>query len=234
MRTAILSALFLTVAASLPAGTISLTGTEDLVAFDGKLLTVTLGWVSCQTPNTGTCTYGGLQPLGAGNLTWQFQTPNTADNITYDTLGDLPGPTGGTFSASDGVDSFAADYAFSSWNYDSSPYGSDSQFYGIDLNGTITVTSVTLEGGGDPNQSAFTSFLSLPETTSYSFTLDVGNCTANGNKTVACIVPGDPTGYFESLTLTPLTTQSTPEPGTMGLMAAGLLTAMAARRRMRA
>jgi hypothetical protein len=240
LRIAILLLVLSSVAVvSLPAGTISLTGTGDLVAFDGKLDTVTLGWVSCTTAGSGTCTYGGSQSLGAGTLTWQFQTPNVAANITYDPSGDdlsgpAPGPTtGGTFSAGDGVDSVGGTYAFSSWNFDSSPYGSDSQFYGIDLNGVITVTSLTLEGGGDPNGGAFTSFLMLPETTSYSFTLDVGDCTAGGNKTVACIITPDPTAYFNALTLTQATTQSTPEPGTVGLLAAGLLAAIGWRHRTR-
>jgi hypothetical protein len=116
-----------------------------------------------------------------------------------------------------------------SWNYDDTSYGSDDQFSGIDLYGAITVTGSTLAGGSDPNQAAFESLLSLPEVTSYAFTLDVGDCTAHGNTTVACIEPTDPSPYFNSLNLTPQT--NTPEPGTLGLMAAGLLTACIVRRR---
>jgi len=216
--------------------TITLTGGSNLVAFNGSLDTITLGWVGCGKPDTGTCTYGGSQSLSPGTLTWQFQTPNTSGNITYDDRGDVYGPTGGTFSASDGVDSVNGTYVFTGWTYDDTPYGSDDQFLGIDLSGTITVTGVTLEGGSDPNEAAFESFLDLPGATSYNYTLDVGDCTAGavfGNKTVACIqaIP-DPTGYFNSLTLTPQST--TPEPGTLGLMAAGLLAAFAVRKKLNA
>jgi hypothetical protein len=217
------------------ADTISLTGTTDIVAFNGNpnFLTITMGSASCPTAGVGTCTYGGSQSLGSGTLSWQFDTPNTESNITYDPFGGVSGPssspTPATFSATDGVDSIQGTYTFSSWNYDNSPYGPDSQYNGIDLNGAITVTSATVVGAGDPNDAAFTDFLDAPAATSYDFTLDVGNCTARGKTAVACIEPTDPSAYFESLSLTPQT--ATPEPGTLGLMAAGLLTAFAASRR---
>lgn len=231
MRTYIHLSILLSIAAgSLPAGTISLGGSSDLVAFNGKAGTITLGSVGCSTPDTGTCTYQGSQSLGSGTLTWAFQTPNTTGNITFDGIGDVYGPTGGTFSARDGVDSLNGSYTFSSWNYDSTSYD-DGDFYGIDLNGTIIVTGLTLEGGGDPNESAFESYLSVPGTASYSITLDVGDCTANGNKTVACIAVPDPTAYFNGLTLSPQGT--VPEPGTLGLMAVGLLATFAAHRRIK-
>jgi hypothetical protein len=214
-----------------PIPPISLTGTSDLVEFNGYFSSVRLGSASCTVPGTGTCTYGGSQSLGAGTLSWEFQTPNTFGNITYDPFGDLYGPTGGTFSASDGVDSLQGSYTFSSWTDDNSPYGPDNEYYGIDLNGTITVTSETLAGGGDPNESSFESLFSLPGATSYNFTLDVGNCT-HGNSTVVCIEPSDPTAFFNSLTLTPQSA-TVPEPGTMGLMAAGVLAAFVVRGRMK-
>jgi hypothetical protein len=227
MRTTLYSALLTLLAAGvMPAGTVSLTGGGDLVAFNASKMpfVITLGEICTEAPNS-TCTYGGTQTLDTGTLAWQFQTPNTESlTWTFDP-DDLSGPTGGTFSASDGVDSFAATYTFSTWNDDGTAdaHGHD----GVDLNGTLTITNVTLAGSSDPNQGAFESLFSLPGTTSYNFTLDVGDCTG-GSKYVACINVPDPSAQFLSLTLTPET--STPEPGTLAPMAAGLLFVLGARR----
>jgi hypothetical protein len=213
---------------------ISLTGTTDTVAFNGSLDTITLGSQGCSTPNIGNCTYSGTQPLGAGSLTWTFTTPNTAGNITWNPVEfTLSGPAGGTFLASDGVDSLMGTYIFSTYNYDDTTFGSDFQFNGIDLNGTITVTGTTLAGGSDPNQGAFESFMDVPGAVSYAFTLDVTDCT-DGSKAAACILTPDPTAQFNSLDLTPTVgTTTTPEPGAFGMMAAGLLCGAVALRRKR-
>jgi hypothetical protein len=222
---------FLTLFASgiMTAGSISLTGTSDVVAFNGVASTITMGSASCPTPGTGTCTYGGSQTLGAGTLSWDFLTPNPAGNITFDGGGDVFGPTGGTFSASDGVDNMSGTYSLSQWTYDGTPDSSGDD--GIDLIGTIIVTNVFLNGGGDPNQAAFESLLSLPGANSYSFTLDVGDCTS-GSKAKPCIVPSDPSAQFLSLNLTPNLT-TVPEPGTLGAMAAGFLAIASWRRRVK-
>jgi MYXO-CTERM domain-containing protein len=224
---------FMTVLASgiMNAGTVGLTGSSDLVAFNGSGDppdgTITMGSASCITPNTGTCTYGGSQSLGSGTLSWEFLTPNTNGNITYSPFsGTVDGPTGGTFSVNDGVDSFSGTYSFSQWTYDGTPDSSGDD--GIDLTGLITVTDLTLVGAGDPNEAAFESFLSLPGATSYSFTLDVGDCTA-GRRSEQCIVPTDPSASFLSLNLIP---QGTPEPGTWGLSLAGVLAVAGLRRRL--
>jgi len=207
------------------ANTIGLTGSSDVVAFDGVDFVITMGSASCVTP-TEICTYGGSQPLGSGTLSWNFQTPNT-ESITYDPfLGTVVGPTGGTFSVSDGVDGFAGTYSLSQWTYDGVPDTSGDD--GIDLIGQITVTNLTLAGGEDPNQAAFESFFSLPASASYAFTLDVGDCT-RGFKSGQCITPTDPSASFISLSLTP---QGTPEPGTLGLGVAGLLAVAGLRRRL--
>jgi len=229
LRTTIYTTLLaLAAAGAVPAGTIALSGSTDLVAFNGTDTTITLGELSCSSPGVGTCTYTGSQSIGSGTLTWQFQTPNTAANITWDYLGDLFGPTGGTFSASDGSDSLNGSYVLNSWAPDGILIG---DYEGIDLDGTITVTGVTLNGGSDPNEGAFESLLSVPATSSYSFVLDVGDCSARGRGETFCIVPTDPTAQFESLTLTAQGTAA-PEPGTLGLMTVGLLAAFGVRRRM--
>lgn len=218
---------FLTTFASglMSASVIWLTGSNDLVAFDGTADTIIMGSASCTVPDTGTCTYGGSQPLGPGTLSWEFQTPNTNGNITYSPAsGSVDGPAGGTFSVSDGVDSFSGTYSLSQWTYDGTPDGSGDD--GIDLVGTITVTGLTLAGGGDPDQAAFEGFLSLPGATSYSFTLDVGDCTAD-SESQQCIIATDPSASFLSLGLT---SQATPEPGTWGLSAAGVLAIAGLRR----
>jgi hypothetical protein len=49
---------------------------------------------------------------------------------------------------------------------------------------------------------------------------------------VACIAQTDPTAYFNSLDMTPIPA-SVPEPGTVGLAAAGLLAGIFALRRRR-
>lgn len=228
MRTTIYTTLLaLAAAGAVPAGTIALSGSTDLVAFNGTDTTITLG-ENCVTPVAGVCTYTGTQPIGAGTLTWQFQTPNTANNITWDYLGDLFGPSGGTFSASDGSDSLNGTYSLTSWAFDGILIG---DYIGIDLMGSIAVTGVTLNGGSDPNEGAFESLFSVPGTTSYGLVLDLGDCTAGGSKETYCIQPTDPSGHFESLTLTAQGTPA-PEPGTLGLMTVGLLAAFGVRRRM--
>jgi len=80
------------------AGAIGLTGSSGLLAFNGAIDTITMGSASCTVPDTGTCTYGGSQSLGAGTLSWEFQTPNTDGNIVYSPVsGSVDGPTGGIF-----------------------------------------------------------------------------------------------------------------------------------------
>ncbi len=137
------------------AGSISLTGTEDLVAFNGTDFVITLG----ENCPGGFCTYAGSQPLGGGSLNWKFQTPDNESTIWNDPfLLDVTGPTGGTFHADDPIDSFDGTYTMSSWNYDGVADSNGHQ--GIDLFGTIVVTAVSLTPG-DPNNAAFQSFWSL-------------------------------------------------------------------------
>src|ERR1039458_420012 len=131
LRIIYLVLLGLTMAGTIPAGTISLTGSSpDLVAFNGVKNSITVG-ESCPA---GTCTYTGTD----GILTWQFVTPNyvpsvspQTPNITWDIFEDVFGPTGGTFSVTDGSDSLNGTYAFSQWSYDGTP--DSSGIDGIDL-----------------------------------------------------------------------------------------------------
>jgi hypothetical protein len=76
-----------------------------------------------------------------------------------------------------------------------------------------------------PAVGAFDSSLPQPGVNTLSFTLDALNCT-NG-----CIAPTGQSAYLNSVALAPVT--FTPEPGTLGMMAAGLLAAFAVRRRTR-
>lgn len=205
-------------------GSIGLTGGTDLVAFDGDDLVLTLG-ESCPL---GICQYGGSQTLGTGTLSWLFTTENN-ESIKYNGVGGISGPSPeGTFTASDGIDSLTASYVFTSWDSDGVP---DTNGYdGVDLNGTLTVTATELEGAADPNQAAFESMFSLPGTTSYSFTLDVGNC-VNGAKAAPCIPTPDPSASFISLSLTPMS--PVPESGAAGIVAIALIAVVAVNRRQR-
>jgi hypothetical protein len=195
-----------------------------MVAFNGRLDTITLGSASCRTTDTRTCTYGGSQPLGTGTLTWEFLTPNTLDDITFDPFSEqVFGPAGGTFSASDGVSDIVGTYAFTSWADDGVPDGNGDD--GVDLNGTITITSTSLSGQ-DLNLGAFESYLGLPAA-SYGFTLDLGDC-FSGIEASLCIAIPDPSAQFTSLSLSP---QGVPEPATFGAVALGLAAAFTLRRR---
>lgn len=217
--------LLVSAATMFGSSTFSLTGGTDLVAFNGKDFVLTLG-ESCPS---AICQYGGSQTVGAGTLTSLFTTPDN-ESITYDGVGDFRAPSpAGDFMANDGVDSITGSFIFTSWNYDGveDTNGDD----GIDLNGIITVTGTTLEGGGDPNQSAFEALFDLPGPTSYSFTLDVGNC-VDGTKATACIPVPDPSASFISLDLTPQS--SVPEPSALGIASIGLAAALAAYRRRKA
>ena len=223
MRTTFLAlSLAVLTAGVMPAGSISLTGSTDTVSFNGHLDTITLGSDNCVS---GTCTFGGNQTLGLGTLTWEFQSDDPS-TITYDIFGDVFGPTVGTFTAGDGVDSFNGTYLLNSWNFDGILIG---DYEGIDLYGLITLTGSTLSGD------ALDAFFSLPGATSYDFVLDVGGCTKNsrndGSTPTFCIQPTDPTAQFITLDLDPNIT--TPEPGTLALMTLGLLSAFGARRRLK-
>jgi hypothetical protein len=203
--------------------TIGLTGTTDLVEFNGTDFVLTLG-ESCPS---NVCSYGGSQTLGAGTLAWAFASPDNG-SIQYDGVGDISGPSpAGTFNAGDGVDSLTGSFVFNSWEYDGVADGNGDD--GIDLFGTITVTGTTLVGGGDPNQAAFESMFDLPGATAYGFTLDVGDCT-NGDP-VPCIPVPDPSASFISLNLTQQSTA--PEPGTFVMAGLALASALATYRRQR-
>ena len=196
---------------------IYLTGTTDVVAFNGKSDTITIGSSSCTVPNTGNCTFGGTQNVGTGDLSWSITTPNTAANITYEAFGDITEGTAGTFSAIEGDNTLTGVFSLDAWIYDGVSYGPQGDYEGIDLEGTITNLQLT-PGASNFNNQIFNSFLDLPSANSYDVVLDVGNCTS-GSKVEPCIAPLDPTASFTSLQLTP--NSVTPEPGTFVLLLAG-------------
>jgi hypothetical protein len=100
-------------------------------------------------------------------------------------------------------------------------------FMGVDINGSITIDSIT----PGANIASFDSLFGLPSSTPLAFTLDVGNCTS-GSKAKPCITTTDPTAQFISLDLTQGTPEATPEPGTLELLGAGMgLIFVALRRR---
>jgi hypothetical protein len=214
---------------------INLIGTSDIVSFNGKSDTITIGSASCPDPNTGNCAFAGTQSLGTGDLTWTITTPNTSGNITYDPFGDITQETAGSFSGVEGADSLTGTFLLNAWTYDGNSYGPDGEYQGIDLEGTITNLQLT-DGSANFNNQIFNGFLDQPAATSYDVVLDVGNCTS-GTKTEPCIPdiqqvgPADPTATFNSLELTPNST--TPEPGTLVLLLTGAAAGFRALRRRR-
>ncbi|MGD0729966.1 MAG: PEP-CTERM sorting domain-containing protein [Terracidiphilus sp.] len=210
--------LFTSGVAARASSVISLTGTTDVVSFNGKANTITLGSASCPVEGSGSCTFAGSQSLGAGTLSWTITTPNADYGITYDFSGGISEAPGATFSASDGVDSLTGAFSLDAWAYDGNSYGPQGEYQGIDLEGAIT--NLLYSGGpSDPNNGAFNSFLDLPAATSYGLVLDVGNCTSNGKGAEPCITIPDPTATFTSLDLIPAS--ATPEPGTFALLLTG-------------
>lgn len=94
-------------------------------------------------------------------------------------------------------------------------------FTGVDIDGSLTFDSITTGA----KLASFDSLFGLASSTALSFTLDVGNC-RSGSKSVACIAPTDPSAQFISLVISSDPTSkpesTTPEPGTLGLLGAGM------------
>jgi len=93
---------------------------------------------------------------------------------------------------------------------------------GVDILGTFTLATFT-EGPASPDVffSDFEAQFGPPGTT-YSFALDIGDCTAGSKTDVTCVppTPGDPTGTLLSGSF--ITDATVPEPAAFGLIGAGL------------
>ncbi len=195
--------------------------TPGTVSFNGSSQgTLTLGSDNC-TPEPGTCTLAVTDagtPVGAVILS--FTMPNlTTSPFSYSGEPSLITTSGSpTLSAS--ISDTSGDSAtgtFALANLLSDGVAGIGGYMGVDINGSITIDSVT----PGANIVSFDSLFGLPSSTPLAFTMDVGNCTG-GAKATVCITATDPTAQFISLDLTAGTQEATPEPGTFELLGAGL------------
>jgi hypothetical protein len=216
----------------LSASTVDFTSSNDTVSFVGSDPgTLTLGSNNCSFGRNATCTLTGTQDIGGTFYTFTFTTPDSSGSpFSYDGEPSAITTSGSPvldFTISDNHgDTATGTFALTSLASDSTPiYGHD----GVDIDGTITISSIT----AGSNISTFDSLFGLPSASSLSFVLDVGECT-NGYGPSNCIQSSylDPTAQTLSLDITPGKTSAVPEPGALGLLsvASGAML-MAVRRR---
>lgn len=226
MKPLILS--FLALAATgglLSAGTVALTGTTDTVSFNPTFFppTFTLGSNNCDEV---TCVFAGSQSLMSYTLDWSFTMPDAGAGN--------PSPITYTYSGGSGSFSIADDTAL---NFDIHDNGGD------DASGTFTLSTLSSGDGGNTvaidgtiTLNSLTSgalinefqntlgIPNIPPSLDVPFVLTVGDCTA-GRKSSACVADtrGDPTGQYISLTAVTPGVAGVPEPGTLALLALGLV-----------
>jgi hypothetical protein len=205
----------------LSASSVDFTSSNDTVSFNGSYPgTLTLGSNNCTKGNDPTCTLTGSQEISGTNYTFTFSMPNDSKSpFSYDGEPSTITTSGSPvldFSISDNHgDSATGTLTLTSLTSDSTPRIG---FDGVDIDGTIKISSIT----SGSNISIFDSMFGLPSSTALSFVLDVGDCTA-GERHANCIEEPvlDPTAQFLSLDITPGTpgkSSATPEPGTFGLL----------------
>lgn len=224
MRIISCTILAVTMPLILAAGTINMGSSSGTVSFNGDGDTLTLGSGAC-TSMPATCTLTGTgSGMGIGTFNWTFTMPNDSTS-PFSYLGEpstitTAGTPALSFSLSDtNSDSATGTFALTDLLSDG---GS-----GVDIDGTVTINSIT----PGSNIGAFDSFFGLPSSTPLAFTLDVGSCTS-GRKSEICIQPSDPTAQYISLQLTPGTPipVGVPEPGTFALLGSASAAIFAARR----
>ncbi len=203
----------------LSASSVDFTSSNDTVSFNGNYPgTLTLGSNNCTKGKDPTCTLTGSQDISGTNYTFTFSMPNDSKSpFSYDGEPSTITTSGSPildFSISDSHgDSATGTFALTSLASDSTPRIG---FDGVDIDGTLKISSIT----SGANISTFDSLFGLPSSSSLSFVLDVGYCTA-GERYASCIEQIDPTAQFLSLDITPGTpgkSSAAPEPGTFGLL----------------
>jgi hypothetical protein len=212
----------------LSASTVDFDSSNDTTTFNGG--TLTLGSNNCSFGSHSTCVLTGTEDIAGTFYTFTFTTPNSSGSpFSYSGEPSTITTSGSpalAFSITDNHgDSATGTFALSSLASDGTPYHG---YDGVDLDGTISINSIT----PGSKISTFDSLFGLTSSTSLSFVLDVGECSA-GYWASNCIVTSDPTAQFLSLDITPGTTSTVPEPATFGLLglASGAILIAARRRR---
>jgi hypothetical protein len=200
------------------AAPIDFTSSSNSISFNGSSPgTLTLGNDTCPTLSAAACTLTATATgtsdgtvslsLGMPNLeTSPFSYSGDPSLITTSgspilsvSLSDLNGDSAqGTFALTnllpDGVTEAAG-------------------FMGVDIDGSITISSIT----AGANLASFDSLFGLASSTPLTFTLDVGHC-VSGSKAKACIQSTDPMASFIFFDLEPGLVSSVPEPGSFELL----------------
>jgi hypothetical protein len=213
--------------AGLWAGSIGLPGNDTLFTFASNNFGVT----ECGSP----CSVdGSISPLPLNpdyTLTWTFQFTNP---ISYSTapsgqsgnfmLGTLATPASFTLSDDDGASIVGNVVA------PPAPAWTSSAGSGTVLRFEIEVSSSTVPGG-DPLNTLLDSALGGVPGTGSLLAVQLDLTCANDSTMVQCMGESDPTGSITSAMLTNADTATTPEPGTLALLAGGIA-AIAVRHRL--
>jgi hypothetical protein len=208
--------------AILPGSTVYFTSSSDTTAFNGVQGSLTLGNNNCiGTHQNGTCTLTATAfGTSDGAVTLSLTMPDLATSpFSYSgdpSLITTSGSPALSVTLTD-IHGDSAQGTFLLTNLLSNGVKGTGGFAGVDIDGSISIDSIT----AGTHLASFDSLFGLPSATALAFTLDVGNC-KGGAKNEPCIVPRDPSAAFLGLDLTTGTTSQAPEPGTFGLLGAGL------------
>src|SRR5580698_9722233 len=176
----------------LSASTVDFDSSNDTVTFNAG--TLTLG--DCSYGRNATCTVTGSEYISGTLYTYTFTTPDGSGSpFSYSGEPSTITTSGSpalAFSITDNHgDSATGTFALTSLASDGTPYHG---YDGVDLDGTISINSIT----AGSKISTFDSLFGLPSSSSLSFVMDVGECSA-GFWASNCIVSTDPTAQFLSL-----------------------------------